>query len=106
MYTNLGTAWASSTLGFISIAFIPIPFVLYAVSATSLTPVYIASQATDGFVVWTHIKEEFQQDCQERHLDFMDGLLDCESCFAVGFSIIFGLPMRDVRMSCMVQTIG
>ena len=28
MYTNLGVAWASSLLAFISIAFIPIPFVL------------------------------------------------------------------------------
>lgn len=32
MYNNLGTAWASSTLAFISIAFIPIPFVLIRVS--------------------------------------------------------------------------
>ncbi|KAL6718125.1 GTPase-activating protein [Lecanora helva] len=29
MYKNLGVDWASSTLGFLSIAFIPIPFVLY-----------------------------------------------------------------------------
>ncbi|CAG8957558.1 hypothetical protein HYFRA_00010424 [Hymenoscyphus fraxineus] len=29
MYRRLGTAWASSLLGFLSIAFIPIPFVLY-----------------------------------------------------------------------------
>lgn len=29
MFTDLGVPWASSTLGFISIAFIPIPFVLY-----------------------------------------------------------------------------
>lgn len=29
MFTNLGVDWASSTLGFLSIAFIPIPFVLY-----------------------------------------------------------------------------
>ena len=28
-YSNLGVAWASSTLAFLSIAFIPIPFVLY-----------------------------------------------------------------------------
>ena len=33
MYDNLGVAWASSTLGFLSIAFIPIPFVLYRVSS-------------------------------------------------------------------------
>jgi len=32
MYNNLGVPWASSTLAFISIAFIPIPFVLYKVS--------------------------------------------------------------------------
>lgn len=32
MYRNLGVAWASSTLAFISIVFIPIPFLLYAVS--------------------------------------------------------------------------
>ena len=31
MYHNLGIAWASSTLAFISISFIPIPFVLYKV---------------------------------------------------------------------------
>ncbi|KAG4026497.1 hypothetical protein MFRU_040g00550 [Monilinia fructicola] len=29
MFTNLGVPWASSTLAFISVAFIPIPFVLY-----------------------------------------------------------------------------
>jgi DHA1 family multidrug resistance protein-like MFS transporter len=29
MYNNLGVGWASSTLGFLSIAFIPIPFLLY-----------------------------------------------------------------------------
>jgi len=29
MYDRLGVAWASSTLAFISVAFIPIPFVLY-----------------------------------------------------------------------------
>lgn len=29
MYRRLGTQWASSLLGFLSIAFIPIPFVLY-----------------------------------------------------------------------------
>ncbi|CAG8977637.1 hypothetical protein HYALB_00006587 [Hymenoscyphus albidus] len=29
MYRRLGTVWASSLLGFLSIAFIPIPFVLY-----------------------------------------------------------------------------
>ncbi|KAI9685985.1 MAG: hypothetical protein M1822_003968 [Bathelium mastoideum] len=34
MYNNLGVGWASSTLAFLSIAFIPIPFVLYMVSRT------------------------------------------------------------------------
>lgn len=29
MYNKLGVDWASSLLGFLSIAFIPIPFVLY-----------------------------------------------------------------------------
>jgi DHA1 family multidrug resistance protein-like MFS transporter len=29
MYARLGVAWGSSLLGFLSIAFIPIPFVLY-----------------------------------------------------------------------------
>jgi MFS transporter, DHA1 family, multidrug resistance protein len=29
MYNKLGVNWASSTLAFISIAFIPIPFVLF-----------------------------------------------------------------------------
>lgn len=32
MYNNLGVGWASSTLAFISVAFIPIPFVLIMVS--------------------------------------------------------------------------
>ena len=32
MYKNLGVGWASSTLGFLSIAFIPIPFILFKVS--------------------------------------------------------------------------
>ena len=32
MYKNLGVGWASSTLAFLGIAFIPIPFVLYTVS--------------------------------------------------------------------------
>ena len=31
MYNRLGVGWASSTLGFLSIAFIPIPFVLFLV---------------------------------------------------------------------------
>lgn len=31
MYKNLGVNWASSTLAFLSIAFIPIPFVLFKV---------------------------------------------------------------------------
>lgn len=35
MYHNLGVGWASSTLGFLSVAFIPIPFVLYIVSLFS-----------------------------------------------------------------------
>jgi DHA1 family multidrug resistance protein-like MFS transporter len=34
MYTDLGVNWASSTLAFISIAFIPIPFVLIKVRLT------------------------------------------------------------------------
>lgn len=34
MYENLGVGWASSTLGFIAIAFIPIPFFLFKVSRT------------------------------------------------------------------------
>ncbi|KAF2722584.1 MFS general substrate transporter [Polychaeton citri CBS 116435] len=34
MYNNLGIDWASTTLAFISIAFIPIPFVLYKYGAT------------------------------------------------------------------------
>ena len=29
MYRRLGVGWASSLLGFVSVAFIPIPFVLY-----------------------------------------------------------------------------
>lgn len=32
MYEKLGVGWASSTLGFIAIAFIPIPFILFKVS--------------------------------------------------------------------------
>ena len=35
MYNKLGVDWASSTLAFLSIAFIPIPFVLYRVCAIS-----------------------------------------------------------------------
>ncbi|KAK5164954.1 GTPase-activating protein [Saxophila tyrrhenica] len=34
MYNDLGIAWASSTLAFLSIAFIPIPFLLYKYGAT------------------------------------------------------------------------
>ncbi|QIX02203.1 hypothetical protein AMS68_007720 [Peltaster fructicola] len=34
MYNNLGVGWASSTLAFISIAFIPIPFILIKVGPT------------------------------------------------------------------------
>lgn len=36
MYEKLGVGWASSTLGFIAIAFIPIPFLLFKVSRTFL----------------------------------------------------------------------
>ena len=35
MYDDLGVDWASSTLGFLSIAFIPIPFLLYKVRMTA-----------------------------------------------------------------------
>lgn len=35
MYTKLGTGWASSLLGFLSIVFIPIPFVLWKVSSAA-----------------------------------------------------------------------
>ena len=38
MYNNLGVAWASSTLAFISIVFIPISFVLYKVCSSSPRP--------------------------------------------------------------------
>ena len=31
MYNRLGVGWASSLLGFLGVAFIPIPFVLYRV---------------------------------------------------------------------------
>lgn len=37
MYKNLGVGWASSTLAFLGIAFIPIPFVLYMVSDSTLS---------------------------------------------------------------------
>lgn len=37
MYKNLGVGWASSTLGFISIVFIPIPFALYGFGKTLRT---------------------------------------------------------------------
>ena len=36
MYKNLGVDWASSLLGFLSIAFIPIPFALHRVSGPSV----------------------------------------------------------------------
>ena len=36
MYNDLGVNWASSTLGFLAIAFIPIPFALYFVSLNVL----------------------------------------------------------------------
>lgn len=39
MYKNLGTPWASSTLGFISTAFIPVPFLLYYVSLPAVNEV-------------------------------------------------------------------
>lgn len=38
MYKNLGVGWASSTLAFISVAFIPIPFVLYKVFPIQSSP--------------------------------------------------------------------
>lgn len=44
MFNDLGVAWASSTLAFISIAFIPIPFVLYKVSS----PLTVVAQENVG----------------------------------------------------------
>lgn len=38
MYKNLGVPWASSTLAFISIAFIPIPFFLVKVRDYIVSP--------------------------------------------------------------------
>jgi len=39
MYNKLGVDWASSTLAFLSIAFIPIPFVLIKVCPSIISPV-------------------------------------------------------------------
>jgi len=72
MYNKLGVAWASSLLGFLAIAFIPIPFVLYKVSSRnmSFTVVAIANatsstearsantprmlERTSKFAIWQH----------------------------------------------------
>lgn len=50
MYENLGVAWASSTLAFLSIAFIPIPFVLYKVGSILTFSSWLSQRLT--FSVW------------------------------------------------------
>lgn len=42
MYKNLGVDWASSTLAFLGIAFIPIPFALYKISHPAPTLIAIS----------------------------------------------------------------
>lgn len=51
MYRNLGVGWASSTLAFISIAFIPIPFLLYTVSAFQIRQSWRGKE-TNHILVW------------------------------------------------------
>lgn len=57
MYDDLGVDWASSTLGFLAIAFIPIPFALYFVSL--LIQDQLCSFA-DTYLVWRDAAQEVQ----------------------------------------------
>lgn len=57
MYDDLGVDWASSTLGFLAIAFIPIPFMLYFVSL--LIQGQLCSFA-DTYLVWRDTTQEVQ----------------------------------------------
>jgi DHA1 family multidrug resistance protein-like MFS transporter len=71
MYENLGVDWASSTLGFISIAFIPIPFLLFKVSCSPVPTGFIqGGSGTNGLAVWRTIEKEVQV-CSEGLLDLV-----------------------------------
>ena len=62
MYEDLGIDWASSTLAFISIAFIPIPFVLLKVSSRYFV---LVLDHADSFAVRRNVAEELQQACKK-----------------------------------------
>lgn len=57
MYSDLGIDWASSTLAFISIAFIPIPFVLIKVCCPAC-PLY--SKGANAVTVWYYSTTKLQ----------------------------------------------
>ena len=66
MYNHLGVGWASSTLAFLSIAFIPIPFVLYMVRH-SATKTCQCLRLTVSSVRRAYTKNE--QTCTQRFLN-------------------------------------
>merc|ERR1712087_955261 len=58
MYHDLGVGWASSTLAFLGIAFIPIPFLLYRVSLPDLR---IKCAFANVLAVWRDSSKGLQQ---------------------------------------------
>jgi DHA1 family multidrug resistance protein-like MFS transporter len=59
MYTKLGVGWASSLLGFLSIVFIPIPFVLYKVCFYPCNFVSLINElSTNMYIVWRDSTKE------------------------------------------------
>lgn len=66
MYDNLGIGWASSTLAFISIAFIPIPFVLWKVCSLRIKHLLGRKFADCGFsLVRCDPEKQVQYHCKE-----------------------------------------
>ncbi|GFZ44350.1 hypothetical protein JCM24511_02072 [Saitozyma sp. JCM 24511] len=62
MYKNLGVSWASSTLGFILVAFAPAPFLIYAVSCVL---VYQCSALRDRLTIGLHMKDATESQALE-----------------------------------------
>lgn len=64
MYNKLGVGWASSLLGFLAIAFIPIPFILYKVCDL----VFQDSQLSKNQLVWRDPSKNKESACPQGYL--------------------------------------
>lgn len=94
MYNNPGVDWASSTLAFLSSAFIPIPFVLYWLSFQAIPQRH--GVLTLHYVVRRKVTED-EQACQKRLLSARYWLLPLGRSFP-GLNSIAAYYSSDWRI--------